>query len=1056
MMGYGSYGGNAHGGGPSNLSALAPPFTVDRSIPKPTATPLVDLGEPLNWLDTNPYSFNSPQPAQLPQLDLDPIPTPSYNQNSDLFEPKTYYPSYVSPAFHVPTFNEQSLSSLEHTAQLGGGLWNWEKGKPAQLGGSFYSKDTNEAPSSIYTDYINLGAPPPKSLKTCEETSHNIYSLGRENQVGPPSIEKLDYNPVLGQNLTFIPVDYLKTSVIGSSSALPETDLQVPPLNLVNCKNNQVPFSTPYEKPVRQHGTTPSDSIAAMKSLPGIVIRPPAVGACSSASNIVSFKNSNTGINGTDTNLTGKTPSYVKEPHHLLNFGSKNEFDPSQLNFLLDGNCYLSGESSATKTEKLSTSNMASKDASDHLFRAKSGVTFSHISPDNFSLAFDNNEPVIAVENCLDSLDHYNPPVDSPCWKGAPASYNSPFGSSEPVSVQLVKKLEACDGSNGQALKFIPMNTANVVKLPPGKPGEIRMTVENGNVEDGVVSSLNLPSVSIPSSREHQPNDAGKAGSYHKKTISACETKFSDDASELKKDYVLFEKSVDEVEKASCTIQQGLAEGRLACKNLRTSETGVADLEMKINDVSGCGSSHRSCHAVKNLSCSPSSVEDVSTKHSKFLGKEPVSNSSTNVLVHTMHNLSELLLYHCSNVTCELKEQDLKSLEKVINNLDTCMSKNIGQESFFSELHEGISMGRPQVAAIDVLNQYVQEKRRHSGKKDEKCSDFVSVKSGTNIKVKNDKMTQAIKKVLIENFHEKEEAHPQVLLYKNLWLEAEAALCSINYMARFNNMKIEIEKCKLDSEKDLSEDAPDEDKISRSKFSAEVNTDKKLTIVAESGPTPAVSNQNSPIKSSSYHTDDETARFLVLKQRLNNSNSVLTRDMDELSSSKLSLDLDEVDKLATELTDSSTPGLQSQNSPVPGTACHTDDVEASVMARFRILKSRGIDDLDSSEMERKLLPEVVDLGFAGKREQIPIDKDTTEDGISDANLELVSQHQVANHAGEQLVVKDFHLCVQHDCTIQSPGSTGLGNQLSAGWYDSCFSDWEHVLKEELSVQNNRV
>ena len=85
MMGYGSYGGNAHGGGSSNLSALAPPFTVDRSIQKPTATPLVDLGEPLNWLDTNPYTFNSPQPAQLPQLDLDPITTPSYNQNLDIF-----------------------------------------------------------------------------------------------------------------------------------------------------------------------------------------------------------------------------------------------------------------------------------------------------------------------------------------------------------------------------------------------------------------------------------------------------------------------------------------------------------------------------------------------------------------------------------------------------------------------------------------------------------------------------------------------------------------------------------------------------------------------------------------------------------------------------------------------------------------------------------------------------------------------------------------------------------------------------------------------------------
>ncbi|XP_022762751.1 uncharacterized protein LOC111308578 isoform X2 [Durio zibethinus] len=1032
MIGYGSYGGNGHGGGSSNLSALAPPFTVDRSIPKPAATPLVDLGEPLNWLDTNPYTFSSPQPAQLPQLDLDPITTPSYNQNVDLFEPKTYYPSYVSPPLHVPTFNEQSLSGLDHTAQWGGGLWDREKGKPAQLDGSFYSKETNMAPPSIYTDHINLGSLPSKSLKISEETSHNIYSLGREKQVGPTSIEKLDNNNVLGQNLSFMPVDYLKTSVIGSSSALPETNLQVPPLNLVNFKNNQVTFSTPYEKPVREHGSTPSDSIPAMKSSPGIVIRPSA------------------GINGTDINLTGINPSNVKEPHYL-NFGRKNKFDPSLLSFHLHGNCYLSGESFSTRTEKKSATNMASNDASDNLFREKSGVNFSHMNPNNFSLALDNNETVIAVENTLESLDHYNPPVDSPCWKGAPASNNSPFGSSETVAVQVVKKIEACDVSNGQALKFIPGHTANVVKLPSGKPGEILMTDENGDVEDGSVSSLKLSSVSIPSFIIHQPDDATKAGSYNKKTSPACEIKFSDDASERKKDYVLFNHSMNEVEKASFSIQQSLAEGRLASKNLHTSETGVADLE-KINDVSaGCGSSNMSCHVVKDLSCSPSSVEDVSARYSKFFGKEPVSNSSISVLVDAMHNLSDLLLYHCCSEMCELKEQDLKSLEKVINNINTCMSKNIGQESFLSELPEGTSMGRAEVEAIDVLSQHVQEKRKHSGKKDEIYSDFVN--SGTDLKVKNDKMTQAIKTVLIENFHEKEEAHPQVLLYKNLWLEAEAALCSINYMARFNNMKIEMEKCKLDSEKDLLEGTPNEDKISRPKLSAEVNTNKKLTAVAESGPTPAVSNQNSPVKSSSNHVDDVTARFHVLKHRLNNSNSVHSRDVDELCSSKVSLDLDEVDELATEVKDSSIPGLPSQDSPVLGTACHTVDVETSVMARFHILKNRGIDDLDSIEMERKQPPEVVDLGFAGKRKKIPIDKDAAENGISGVNVESVSLHQVANHDGQQLVVKDFHLCVVHDSTMQSPGGTRL-DQLSAGCYDSCSSDWEHVLKEELSGQNS--
>lgn len=55
---------------------------------------------------------------------------------------------------------------------------------------------------------------------------------------------------------------------------------------------------------------------------------------------------------------------------------------------------------------------------------------------------------------------------------------------------------------------------------------------------------------------------------------------------------------------------------------------------------------------------------------------------------------------------------------------------------------------------------------------------------------------QAIKKVLSENFVEDKDAQPQVLLYKNLWLEAEAALCSVNYKARFDRMKVELERCK--------------------------------------------------------------------------------------------------------------------------------------------------------------------------------------------------------------------------------------------------------------------
>lgn len=56
---------------------------------------------------------------------------------------------------------------------------------------------------------------------------------------------------------------------------------------------------------------------------------------------------------------------------------------------------------------------------------------------------------------------------------------------------------------------------------------------------------------------------------------------------------------------------------------------------------------------------------------------------------------------------------------------------------------------------------------------------------------------QAIMKVLNENFDYEEEKEPKCSLFKNLWLEAEAEVCSINYKARYNRMKIEMEKSEL-------------------------------------------------------------------------------------------------------------------------------------------------------------------------------------------------------------------------------------------------------------------
>ncbi|CAK7324290.1 unnamed protein product [Dovyalis caffra] len=117
------------------------------------------------------------------------------------------------------------------------------------------------------------------------------------------------------------------------------------------------------------------------------------------------------------------------------------------------------------------------------------------------------------------------------------------------------------------------------------------------------------------------------------------------------------------------------------------------------------------------------------------------------------------------------------------------------------DLSLDINVNGPEYVDVVILQgqlefQHFEDEREHknvSDKREEKQSNWVSM-GGAADTVKDDNMTQAIKKVLAENFPIKEESESQILLYKNLWLEAEASLCSVNYITRFNRMKIEMEK----------------------------------------------------------------------------------------------------------------------------------------------------------------------------------------------------------------------------------------------------------------------
>lgn len=62
---------------------------------------------------------------------------------------------------------------------------------------------------------------------------------------------------------------------------------------------------------------------------------------------------------------------------------------------------------------------------------------------------------------------------------------------------------------------------------------------------------------------------------------------------------------------------------------------------------------------------------------------------------------------------------------------------------------------------------------------------------------KGNDIIQVVTKGKRENHQIEEEVHPQALVYRNLWLEAEATICALKYKTHALNMKFDgMDGCK--------------------------------------------------------------------------------------------------------------------------------------------------------------------------------------------------------------------------------------------------------------------
>ncbi|OWM79692.1 uncharacterized protein LOC116203636 [Punica granatum] len=377
----------------------------------------------------------------------------------------------------------------------------------------------------------------------------------------------------------------------------------------------------------------------------------------------------------------------------------------------------------------------------------------------------------------------------------------------------------------------------------------------------------------------------------------------------------------------------------------------------------------------------------------------------------------------------------------------------------------------------------------------ESSSDHTSVSVLPN-NIRDDKMTQAIKMILEENFHEEDEAEPQVQLFKNLWLEAEAALCSMNYRARYDRLKFEMEKSKAQNEKAPSKNTIAVEELLDSGVSANLGIDKKTADDASKN------HENMDISAQKFSLENDVmARFNILKDRDSKSNLESALDGEDLASHKVSYDLNEADEVASGTCESPASPVPTI-SPVKGSANPADNMDSSIFSRLSILKQREENpslvvnlepDLSQHNSGRSLVGREDSMGASvwgrlsilkqreehSSSSEVEVKKPSEgvnlessvlsrlnilkqrDDNLSsmgwdctppDVNLESVVKKDYFPSIGETTdTKKDFSSGFINYGVPESQRTGGCENPMHAARICdfSSSSDWEHVLKEEV-------
>ncbi|CAL4923553.1 unnamed protein product [Urochloa decumbens] len=533
-------------------------------------------------------------------------------------------------------------------------------------------------------------------------------------------------------------------------------------------------------------------------------------------------------------------------------------------------------------------------------------------------------------------LEVNNTSVDSPCWKGTPASYQPPFG--------IMEKSDAPHNVIGAVGYISSHQSQKVPELSSEYPGRFRELQEASGSENGPFKGFKVPAIgkNTEDRKEVPPLDVKVHGDM---TTHASYLPYKEPAREDSKNVL----PLSQQESASSASKPKLLDEHCGSHTASINEVmgksvlnPIAITPRVDADRLTTGRAHgnSSSAAAEKEGSAQKRGEDPSQCHPDLVGNMlnmscDSSSSTRAIFLKLMHNLSVALLSTCKGGS-SLQEDEEELLQSVIQNLTAASSKRSKVEQ---KTDDGLSNSSQMKFKNTncAKNNFWMAMHAHLAQENSD-SEFKATVSQVLTSHMEDKMPD-------------DNEVSQASVYRNLWIESEASACKLKYELQHALMKLATAKGHNNTLKVVDSSESSEGSSSSLSSSKPQNHGKEsiTRTAALQDQRGASGDRQSPVVNRSIFNGvdaDVLARFKVLQSRIDNVSSFGEIDCEgQQEASKKSYAVEDavmarlkvLKSRPDTLTSSSQESIKHQLDASTNKADNADD---AVMARLRILESR--------------------------------------------------------------------------------------------------------------------